>query len=113
MATAGVCELCSLPAIFNQIYVFAFQDKGKSALNLSNVAGIFHILIGGLVLSMIISLSQIVFHAKIKPKKRQVIYGHEKNLSLGVCEQHRPRPACASTQSDQRLCYSHFGKYHI
>ena len=58
--------------------MFAFQDKGKSALNLSNVAGIFHILIGGLVLSMIISLSQIVFHAKIKPKKRQVIYGPQR-----------------------------------
>ena len=24
----------------------------------------------------------------------------------GVCEQHRRRPACASAQSDQRLCYS-------
>ena len=29
-----------------------------------------------------------------------------KNLSLGDCEQHRRRPACASAQSDQRLCYS-------
>ena len=28
------------------------------------------------------------------------------NLSLGVCEQHRRRPACASAQTDQRLCYS-------
>ena len=35
------------------------------------------------------------------------------NLSSGVCEQHRRRPGCASAQSDQRLCYSHFGKYHI
>ena len=26
------------------------------------------------------------------------------NLSSGVCEQHRRRPACASAQSDQRLC---------
>ena len=24
--------------------------------------------------------------------------------SLGVCEQHRHRPACACAQSDQRLC---------
>ena len=32
------------------------------------------------------------------------------NLSLGVCEQHRRRPACASAQSDQRLCYLLFGK---
>ena len=35
------------------------------------------------------------------------------NLSTGVCEQHRRRPACASAQSDQRLCYSLFGKYHM
>ena len=27
------------------------------------------------------------------------------NLSSGVCEQHRHRPACASAQTDQRLCY--------
>ena len=32
------------------------------------------------------------------------------NLSLGVCEQHRRRPACASVQSDQRLCYTLIGK---
>ena len=31
--------------------------------------------------------------------------------SLGVCEQQRWRPACASAQADQHLCYSHFGKY--
>ena len=35
------------------------------------------------------------------------------NLSSRVCEQHRRRPACASAQSDQRLCYSLFGKYHM
>ena len=30
-----------------------------------------------------------------------------------VCEQHRSRPACASAQSDQRLCCSLFGKKHM
>ena len=35
------------------------------------------------------------------------------SLSSGVCEQHRHRPACASAQSDQRLCYSLFGKYNM
>ena len=33
--------------------------------------------------------------------------------SSGVCQQHRRRPACASAQSDQHLCYSLFRKYHI
>ena len=28
------------------------------------------------------------------------------NLSSGVCEKHRRRPACASAQPDQRLCLS-------
>ena len=31
--------------------------------------------------------------------------------SSGVWEQHRGRPACTSVQSDQRLCFSLFGKY--
>ena len=35
------------------------------------------------------------------------------NLSSEVCELHSRRPACASEQSDQRLCYSLFRKYHI
>ena len=31
---------------------------------------------------------------------------------FGVVEQQRRRPACASAQTDQRLCYALFGKYH-
>ena len=45
---------------------------------------------------------------------RQIIWARTReNLSSGVCEQHRRRPACASAQSDQRLCYSLFKKYHM
>ena len=33
------------------------------------------------------------------------------NQSSVVWEQQRRRPACASAQSDQRLCYSLFGKF--
>ena len=33
-------------------------------------------------------------------------------LSSGVCEQPRRRPACATVQSDQLLCYSLARKYH-
>ena len=47
---------------------------------------------------------------------KQLVYinwaSTRENLSSGVCEQHRRRPACAFAQSDQRLCYSIFGKYH-
>ena len=35
------------------------------------------------------------------------------NISSGMCEQQRRRPACAFLQSDQRLCYSLFAQYHI
>ena len=44
----------------------------------------------------------------------QMIGPHrEETCLLGICEQHRRRPACAYVQSDQRLCYSLFGKYHV
>ena len=32
---------------------------------------------------------------------------------FGVCEQQWRRQTCASAQTDQRLCYSLFGKYNI
>ena len=35
------------------------------------------------------------------------------NLSPGVCEQQRRRSACTSAKSDQPLCYSLIGKFHI
>ena len=35
------------------------------------------------------------------------------NLYSGVGEQQRRKPACASAQSDQRICYSLNGKYDI
>ena len=35
------------------------------------------------------------------------------NLSSGVCEQHRRRPACASAQTAQRLCYSLLELIHV
>ena len=44
---------------------------------------------------------------------RNIWASSRENLSSGVCEQHRRLPACASAQSDQRLCYSLFGMYHI
>ena len=36
-----------------------------------------------------------------------------KNISSGVCEKQKGPPACASAQSDQHLCYSLIGKFHI
>ena len=46
--------------------------------------------------------------------KSKIIKGAStwENLSSGVWKQHRPRPASASGQSDQHLCYSLIGKYN-
>ena len=53
-------------------------------------------------------------HASLKRKISYVKWASTReNLSSGVCEQHRRRPACASAQSDQRLCYLRYGKYHF
>lgn len=50
--------------IISIIYVssWTLQDTSKSPLTLSNVSGIFHILIGGLVLSMLVSLVEYTVH---------------------------------------------------
>ena len=58
------------------------------------------------------------FTARICNKYRNLMNCHiwastRENLYSEVCEQQRRRPACASAQSDQRLCFSHFEKYHI
>ena len=38
---------------------------------------------------------------------------HEKTRLRRLANNTGFRPACASVQSDQRLCYSLFGKYHM
>ncbi|XP_021379137.1 glutamate receptor 2-like isoform X2 [Mizuhopecten yessoensis] len=50
------------------------KDGVKSALTLSNVSGIFHILIGGLVLSMLMALLEYLLHRHRKRKKQQKQY---------------------------------------
>ena len=54
------------------------------------------------------------FALQINKKYMRFIWAsmREKLSWGGGCEQHRRRPACASVQSDQRLCYSLFGKHH-
>ena len=56
------------------------QGSSQSALTLSNVAGIFYILIGGLGLSMVVSLLEYIYKSKkslIKHRVR-IFYYHEK-----------------------------------
>ena len=45
---------------------------------------------------------------------RSVVWASSReNLASEGCKQQRCRADCASAQSDQRLCFSLFGKYHI
>ncbi|XP_069128791.1 glutamate receptor 4-like [Argopecten irradians] len=44
--------------------------KGKKSLSLSNVSGIFHILIGGLVLAMVVSIIEYAMHVNCKRRKK-------------------------------------------
>ena len=48
----------------------------------------------------------------VKAQRRKLGLDARKSV-LGVCEQQRCIPACASAQSDQRLCYSLSGKHYI
>ena len=52
-----------------------------------------------------ILLTRTLSHDPINQSKRE-------SISSGMCEQQRRRPACAFSQSDQRLCYSLFAQYH-
>ena len=52
-------------------------------------------------------------HFKARDKEEDINWASPReNLSSVVCELQRRRPACASAQSDQRLCFSLIGKYH-
>ncbi|CAG5114538.1 unnamed protein product, partial [Candidula unifasciata] len=69
----------------------------QSALTLSNVSGIFHILIGGLVLSMITSSLEYFIHRKCSVWKRNI---SQKRYDLPVPPPPPPsRSACSSSKS--------------
>ena len=56
---------------FSQNEAHMFQDATTSALTLSNVSGIFHILVAGLVLAMVVALMEYFVHKRIRVLKRK------------------------------------------
>ena len=52
-----VCPIFNL----NGIIIFLFQESGKRELSLSNVAGIFYILIAGLVFAIVLASAEFLF----------------------------------------------------
>jgi len=59
--------------------MYTLQGSSQSALTLSNVAGIFYILIGGLGMSMVVSLLEYLTKTKRVAKKNKV------SLLLDAC----------------------------
>ena len=47
------------------------------------------------------------------PGRPEYIWSRERKFDVVACEQQRRRPACASTQFDQRLCSSLILKFEI
>ena len=59
------------------------------------------------------SVSEIFVKPTIQTRSHHIWALMQENLSLGVCKQQRRRPASASAQPDQHLCYLLSVKYHI
>ena len=53
---------------------FIFQDGGQTELNLWNVAGIFYILVAGLILSVVIACFEFIYKSKIDSRRSKVMY---------------------------------------
>lgn len=49
-----------------------FQDSQSASLNLSKVAGIFYILIGGMVVAMVAALIEFLYRSRLEARKNNV-----------------------------------------
>ena len=74
MVSQSILIVVSDKIQFKELYLL-FQGGGssQSALTLSNVAGIFYILIGGLGLSMFMSLLEFLYKSKREAMRHKVI----------------------------------------
>ena len=120
-----ICLICSLRPITNLSVIQGrvFLGRTSTKLGLMCLAQ-GHNAVTPLRLEPAAPRSR-VKHSTTEPLRSHSSYGTQvarnsiiwastrENLSSGVCEQQSRRPACASAQSDQRLCYSPLGKYHI
>lgn len=52
--------------------MFRLQDKSSQALSLSNVAGVFYILVGGLGLAMLVALIEFCYKSRNEAKRMKV-----------------------------------------
>jgi len=60
--------------VSNIVFFFIInKDASRNALGLGNVAGIFYILIIGLVISVIIAAFEVLYKARLEAKRSKVI----------------------------------------
>ena len=48
------------------------QKDAASALKLTNVAGVFYILVGGLVLALLMAVVEFLYKSKVEARRRKV-----------------------------------------
>lgn len=80
------------PSYFSSLHPPVSQDKSSQALSLSNVAGVFYILVGGLGLAMLVALVEFCYKSRAEAKRMKV-ESAELNFS----------PAPSPSQSTQNL----------
>uniref|UniRef100_A0A915N870 Ionotropic glutamate receptor C-terminal domain-containing protein n=1 Tax=Meloidogyne javanica TaxID=6303 RepID=A0A915N870_MELJA len=66
-------------------YAFLLEDGSSASLNLSKVAGIFYILMAGMIASMIAALGEFLYRSRIEARKGQIT--SMQNLRDSLCDQ--------------------------
>lgn len=64
--------LSSFKHMFLESSLPSLQDKSSQALSLSNVAGVFYILVGGLGLAMLVALVEFCYKSRAEAKRMKV-----------------------------------------
>ena len=94
----SITDLCLLP--YFHCIALLYSTLPIFSLVLAYSILHYHVLIAVLLFFLPYTLPHIILNST------------RENLTSGVCKQQRHKPACASAQSDQRLCYSLIEKYN-
>lgn len=62
--------------------LFFFKDSSRSALRFGNIAGIFYILMIGLVISVIIAAFEVLYKAKVEARRSKVYLPRHPTIQL-------------------------------
>lgn len=88
-------------------FSFFFQDK-TSALSLSNVAGVFYILIGGLGLAMLVALIEFCYKSRSESKRMKgFCLIPQQSINEAIRTSTLPRPAAAGGSGENGRVVSH------